>query len=578
MKKKDVCRRMGAALLALLLCVSTVPALAADGPTFSDVDPNHWSYPYVEWAAERGFVKGVGEGRFNPNGTVTRAQFVTMIGRALDWEYETLEGDTWYDGYVRYANERGYFTNANDLDHSRHNNVETDKTSLNAGMPREEMALLTANTQLRNIKLLRDDATLFTDALNTGNRWHVVWCYERNIISGYTDGAFKGQNTITRAEACKVLKQIVEYYELHKDEREGLPTTTDVPQWHWCYDYLDWAWKEGLIQEFDSSEGEGKLMAVLNNTSSEDVVTREYAVRTLNKYLKGCSVSQSDIQSSSAYRPDKAAAQDIINVIAKCVTENNTTLGNFEAYYWAMENGYYSEHNSDSCQWGSYRGLVEEAEEAAKHGGYNGKEPITVGDYIYLLYHLADHFDLVTPEDKIIEKDTRRNMLPLGVDTSAWINEPIKNLSQEQVELAVQSELARMIVEYFEQENGSTLTERKDRSIYNIRRAFYYWQYKKQGIGSAHGNPKGVRIDMELWGINRGDGSEIATLVLASTSKTPTKLAQDALNAWKKSEAHNTLLLGREMDNSTPTVFGCGVMRIGSYLSCIVDVGEYLYE
>ena len=286
MKKKDVCRRMGAALLALLLCVSTVPALAADGPTFSDVDPNHWSYPYVEWAAERGFVKGVGEGRFNPNGTVTRAQFVTMIGRALDWEYETLEGDTWYDGYVRYANERGYFTNANDLDHSRHNNVETDKTSLNAGMPREEMALLTANTQLRNIKLLRDDATLFTDALNTGNRWHVVWCYERNIISGYTDGAFKGQNTITRAEACKVLKQIVEYYELHKDEREGLPLTTDVPQWHWCYDYLDWAWKEGLIQEFDSSEGEGKLMAVLNNTSSEDVVTREYAVMTLNKYLK----------------------------------------------------------------------------------------------------------------------------------------------------------------------------------------------------------------------------------------------------------------------------------------------------
>ena len=79
MKRKDVCRRMGAALLALLLCVSTVPALAADGPTFSDVDPNHWFYPYVEWAAERGFVKGVGEGRFNPNGTVTRAEACKVL-------------------------------------------------------------------------------------------------------------------------------------------------------------------------------------------------------------------------------------------------------------------------------------------------------------------------------------------------------------------------------------------------------------------------------------------------------------------------------------------------------------------
>jgi len=49
--------------------------------SFSDVDIGAWYSSFVTWAAENGIVTGVGEGEFNPNGFLTREQLVTIIYR-----------------------------------------------------------------------------------------------------------------------------------------------------------------------------------------------------------------------------------------------------------------------------------------------------------------------------------------------------------------------------------------------------------------------------------------------------------------------------------------------------------------
>ena len=62
-----------------------------DGPTgFSDVPEGRWDSPYVKWAAEKGIVNGVGNGRFNPTGNITVEQFAAIIGRYLDYLGLTL--------------------------------------------------------------------------------------------------------------------------------------------------------------------------------------------------------------------------------------------------------------------------------------------------------------------------------------------------------------------------------------------------------------------------------------------------------------------------------------------------------
>ena len=53
---------------------------------FADVPDGQWYTKAVAWAAERGIVNGVGSGKFDPDGAVTRAQFATILHRYAESE------------------------------------------------------------------------------------------------------------------------------------------------------------------------------------------------------------------------------------------------------------------------------------------------------------------------------------------------------------------------------------------------------------------------------------------------------------------------------------------------------------
>ena len=57
------------------------PSLGAEGTTFVDIAPSDWFAPYVQVCAEEGLMKGVGGGRFDPQGTVTMAEAATIAAR-----------------------------------------------------------------------------------------------------------------------------------------------------------------------------------------------------------------------------------------------------------------------------------------------------------------------------------------------------------------------------------------------------------------------------------------------------------------------------------------------------------------
>ena len=53
------------------------------GTAFSDVPAGRWDAPYIKWAAENGIVNGVGNGRFNPQGSITVEQYAAIMQRYL---------------------------------------------------------------------------------------------------------------------------------------------------------------------------------------------------------------------------------------------------------------------------------------------------------------------------------------------------------------------------------------------------------------------------------------------------------------------------------------------------------------
>ena len=51
---------------------------------FDDVPAGHWADEAVGWALANGITKGVGEGLFDPNGIVSRAQIITFLHRTVN--------------------------------------------------------------------------------------------------------------------------------------------------------------------------------------------------------------------------------------------------------------------------------------------------------------------------------------------------------------------------------------------------------------------------------------------------------------------------------------------------------------
>ena len=78
---------------------------------YTDMGNAAWAIPYVEYASNLNIVNGVGNGKFNPNGTVTYEQAATMIVRALGYTDQCKEmNGTWPAIYVQKAMALGIFS------------------------------------------------------------------------------------------------------------------------------------------------------------------------------------------------------------------------------------------------------------------------------------------------------------------------------------------------------------------------------------------------------------------------------------------------------------------------------------
>lgn len=69
-----------AELCALLVQAMGLPA-AGSGVTFTDVAEDSWYAPSIKAACAAGYMEGVGEGCFDPKGTVTHEEMITVLGR-----------------------------------------------------------------------------------------------------------------------------------------------------------------------------------------------------------------------------------------------------------------------------------------------------------------------------------------------------------------------------------------------------------------------------------------------------------------------------------------------------------------
>jgi len=163
----------------------------------------HWAEEYISGLSDKKLVSGMSESRFEPNGILTRAEFLTMLVRASGMGAGVYTGgisdvkaEDWYAGFVASAQSAGIIGN--------------DAFRPNDRITREEMCeLLAAFYENKNGEIPADEAE-FTDFDTVNNKDAVNKAYALGFISGYEDGSFKPMQNMTRAEAVTVVTKYLE--------------------------------------------------------------------------------------------------------------------------------------------------------------------------------------------------------------------------------------------------------------------------------------------------------------------------------------------------------------------------------
>lgn len=208
-------KKFTAKAVALMLAVVTVLGLfvnafaAYDTPTFSDVPKNFWGYTYIEQAAAKGWVKGMGGGKFEPNGKVTYAQFATMLDQAFFKDEVDAYGVTnpWFTRFCNIAGEKGLFVG------TEAENYQDAGAYANRQMSRYEMAQMVYNTlgkinaKMPSSKEVAAQIDTTPDFFDIPSKYSiaVLTAKASGIISGMGGGRFEGDGTLTRAQTCVVL-------------------------------------------------------------------------------------------------------------------------------------------------------------------------------------------------------------------------------------------------------------------------------------------------------------------------------------------------------------------------------------
>lgn len=198
-------------LLILSLSLSVLfPVLAAGegrGATFSDVSASHWAFSSIEELVERKAINGYPDGKFYPDKTVSREEFAKIMvvaagltaAPAANSSYADVPLTYWASPYIETA--RPYMT--------AYQNQGQLYFHPSTGALREDIAVAVVklkgyDTRMADISML---STMFQDlsSISEAARPYVALAVEHGIITGYTDGTFRGQGTITRAEAAAML-------------------------------------------------------------------------------------------------------------------------------------------------------------------------------------------------------------------------------------------------------------------------------------------------------------------------------------------------------------------------------------
>ena len=168
---------------------------------FTDAEPGAWYHDGAHWALDEGVMNGVGDDRFAPNGSTSRAMIVTMLWR-LEGEkdgkasaFSDVKAGSWYEKAVNWAAETGVVNG-------------TSETSFSPDDPvtREQIVTILHRYAENKGDAEYPDANIldFEDGIDVSS-WAVMpfrWAVQEGVIEGVGGNRLAPRDNATRAQVA----------------------------------------------------------------------------------------------------------------------------------------------------------------------------------------------------------------------------------------------------------------------------------------------------------------------------------------------------------------------------------------
>ncbi len=186
---------------------------------FEDVK-GHWAESAIKFVVERNIFKGTSANKFEPNMTITRGMFVTLLGRVANVDpsdykqssFSDVPNAAYYMPYVEWAKERGIV-----------NGISATKYAPNDLVTREQMAVMLDNfARIHGITLpaIKESKPFVDDSeIASWSKSAVKTMQKAGIITGKTGNRFDPKGKASRAEGAAVLQRFIQIIEGNNKNR-----------------------------------------------------------------------------------------------------------------------------------------------------------------------------------------------------------------------------------------------------------------------------------------------------------------------------------------------------------------------
>ncbi|MGN0178856.1 MAG: S-layer homology domain-containing protein [Monoglobaceae bacterium] len=198
--------RVGSVVIGDVSAPSVPEAPTEDDAVFNDIADVEWAREAILNLKEKGVINGRSSEVFDPDGLVTREEFVKMTVSLFDVKVEhgdldfvDVSEDDWFYIYVKAAVQKDIIKGTSET---------TFGTGLN--ITREDMSTILYNALIYKKIALSSGEINFSDkdAVSSYAETAVANLTAAGILTGYTDNTFRPQDFSTRAEAAKLLYEV----------------------------------------------------------------------------------------------------------------------------------------------------------------------------------------------------------------------------------------------------------------------------------------------------------------------------------------------------------------------------------